>query len=124
MDSPRGLFVPVLKDVAGLSDTERLRRIDDYKIQARETGIARRDLQGATILLSNFRALAGRYATPVVMPPTVAIVGAGRSFDGVIAVGGKAKVRRLLPLCVSADHRAATGGELARFLKALMRAIQ
>lgn len=123
VDSPRGLFVPVLRDVGEQSDRALLRQVEDYKRQARDTGIAREDLQGATILLSNFGALAGRYATPVVMPPTVAIVGAGRTYDGVIAVDGKPAVRPLLPLSVSADHRAVTGGELARFLKALMESL-
>ncbi|WP_237059785.1 dihydrolipoamide acetyltransferase family protein [Microbulbifer sediminum] len=123
VDSPRGLFVPVLRDVVNCTDNDLLRRIEDYKEQARDTGIAREDLQGSTILLSNFGALGGRYATPVVMPPTVAIVGAGRTHEGVVAVGGKAAVRPLLPLSVSADHRAVTGGELARFLQALVRAL-
>ncbi|MBB3061568.1 dihydrolipoamide acetyltransferase family protein [Microbulbifer rhizosphaerae] len=123
VDSPRGLYVPVLRDVAARSDEELLEQIEDYKEQARETGIAREDLQGATILLSNFGGMAGRYATPVVLPPTVAILGAGRVFQGVVAVDDKPAVRSLLPLSVSADHRAVTGGELARFLKALMRAL-
>lgn len=123
VDSPRGLFVPVLNDIANRSDKELLEQVEDYKRRARNTGIAREDLQGATILLSNFGALAGRYATPVVMPPTVAIVGAGRSYDGVVAVDGKPAVRPLLPLSISTDHRAVTGGELARFLKALMAAL-
>lgn len=123
VDSPRGLFVPVLKDTANRSDEELLEQVEDYKRRARDTGIAREDLRDATILLSNFGALAGRYATPVVMPPTVAIVGAGRSYDGVVAVDGKPVVRPLMPLSISADHRAVTGGELARFLKALMAAL-
>lgn len=120
VDSPRGLFVPVLRDVAARSDEELQQQIEDYKEQARERGIAQRNLQGGTLLLSNFGAMGGRYATPVVLPPTVAIVGAGRTFDGVVAVDGKPTVRPLLPLSISADHRAVTGGELARFLKAMM----
>ncbi|MFI2811121.1 dihydrolipoamide acetyltransferase family protein [Microbulbifer zhoushanensis] len=123
VDSPRGLFVPVLRDVANCSDADLQQQIGEYKDQARETGIAREDLQGGTILLSNFGALGGRYATPVVMPPTVAIVGAGRTYQGVVAVDGKPAARPLLPLSVSADHRAVTGGELARFLQALVNAL-
>ncbi|WP_346838242.1 dihydrolipoamide acetyltransferase family protein [Microbulbifer sp. SAOS-129_SWC] len=123
VDSPRGLFVPVLKDVASHADSDLLQQIGSYKRQAHESGIARDDLQGASILLSNFGGMAGRYATPVVMPPTVAIVGAGRTFDAVVPLDGKPAVRPQLPLSVSADHRAVTGGELARFLKALMQAL-
>ena len=123
VDSPKGLYVPVLRDVASRSDTDLLDAIEDYKEQARAGGIAQADLQGATILLSNFGSLAGRFATPVVLPPTVAIVAAGRTYDGVIAADGTAVVRPLLPLSVSADHRAVTGGELARFLRALLKAL-
>nr|WP_255771925.1 dihydrolipoamide acetyltransferase family protein [Microbulbifer guangxiensis] len=123
VDSPRGLFVPVLRDVGASTDEKLLQQIDTYKRQARETGINREDLQGATILLSNFGALAGRFATPVVMPPTVAIVGAGRTVESVVPVDGEPAVRPLLPLSVSADHRAVTGGELARFLAALGTAL-
>lgn len=123
VDSPRGLYVPVLKDVAARDDEELLAQIETYKTQASETGIAQADLQGASILLSNFGGLAGRHATPVVLPPSVAILGAGRVFEAVLPVKGKPAVRPVLPLSVSADHRAVTGGELARFLKALMQAL-
>ena len=123
VDSPKGLYVPVLRDVAALSDADLLQRIEDYKQQARGGGIAQADLQGATVLLSNFGSMAGRFATPVVLPPTVAIVAAGRTYDGVVAKSGAAVVRPLLPLSISADHRAVTGGELARFLKALLQAL-
>ncbi|WP_193163331.1 dihydrolipoamide acetyltransferase family protein [Microbulbifer hainanensis] len=123
VDSPRGLFVPVLKDVASRDDGDLLEQVEAFKWQASESGIAQEDLKGATILLSNFGGMAGRFATPVVMPPTVAIVGAGRTYDGVIGVDGEPAVRPLLPLSISADHRAVTGGELARFLKVMMEAL-
>ncbi|WP_299583979.1 dihydrolipoamide acetyltransferase family protein [uncultured Microbulbifer sp.] len=123
VDSPRGLYVPVLRDVAGHTDEALLAQVADYKHQARETGIAQSDLQGATILLSNFGAIAGRYATPVVLPPTVAIVGAGRVCQGVVVIDRWPAMRPLLPLSISADHRAVTGGELARFLRAMLHAL-
>ncbi|MFC6981651.1 2-oxo acid dehydrogenase subunit E2 [Microbulbifer taiwanensis] len=97
VDSPRGLLVPVLRDVAARSDGALLQQIEDYKEQAHTRGIAQSDLRGGSILLSNFGALAGRYATPVVLPPMVAIIGAGRTFEGVVAVDGKPAVRALLP---------------------------
>ncbi|MCO1335316.1 2-oxo acid dehydrogenase subunit E2 [Microbulbifer sp. OS29] len=123
VDSPRGLFVPVLKDVGLRSDEDLVQQVADFKYQARETGIAQSDLQGASILLSNFGSIAGRYATPVVMPPTVAIVGAGRVCQGVVVVNRWPALRPLLPLSISADHRAVTGGELARFLKAMLESL-
>ena len=119
VDARKGLFVPVLKDVGAHSDDALLASIARFKRQASEGAIPQQDLQGATIHLSNFGSLAGRFATPVVVPPLVCIVGAGRSHKAVLPHKGKARVRKLLPLSVTADHRAVTGGELARFLKAL-----
>jgi 2-oxoisovalerate dehydrogenase E2 component (dihydrolipoyl transacylase) len=75
------------------------------------------ELRGATITLSNFGTLGGRHAALVVVPPQLAIVGAGRIVPRVIAVAGQPAVRRLLPLSLTFDHRAVTGGEAARFLK-------
>ncbi|GAA5524648.1 dihydrolipoyllysine-residue acetyltransferase component of pyruvate dehydrogenase complex [Microbulbifer aestuariivivens] len=123
VDSPRGLFVPVLRNVSAHSDEELRQQIAAFKRGAQERGIDRADLQGASILLSNFGALGGCFATPVVMPPTVAIVGAGRVIESVVPVAGRPAIRPMLPLSVSADHRAVTGGELARFLAALQRAL-
>jgi pyruvate dehydrogenase E2 component (dihydrolipoamide acetyltransferase) len=49
----------------------------------------------------------------------VAILGAGRAYDAVLAVDGQPAVRRVLPLSLSFDHRVVTGGEAARFLLAV-----
>ncbi|MBN8429585.1 2-oxo acid dehydrogenase subunit E2 [Microbulbifer salipaludis] len=119
VDAAKGLFVPVLRDVGAQTETALLDSITRFKQQASEGAIPQKDLQGATIHLSNFGSLAGRFATPVVVPPLVCIVGAGRAHKAVLPHKGKARVRKLLPLSITADHRAVTGGELARFLKAL-----
>ncbi|WP_406828587.1 dihydrolipoamide acetyltransferase family protein [Microbulbifer sp. ARAS458-1] len=119
VDAPKGLFVPVIKDVGALGEEKLLETIARFKQQANEGAIPQQDLQGATIHLSNFGSLAGRFATPVVVPPLVCIVGAGRAHKAVLPHKGKARGRKLLPLSITADHRAVTGGELARFLKAV-----
>ncbi|QKX18949.1 dihydrolipoamide acetyltransferase family protein [Microbulbifer sp. YPW1] len=124
VDAPKGLFVPVLQDVGAQSDEAILETITRFKQQAGEGAIPQIDLQGATIHLSNFGSLAGRFATPIVVPPLVCIVGAGRAHKAVLPHKGKARVRKLLPLSITADHRAVTGGELARFLKALKKYLE
>ncbi|WP_226664032.1 dihydrolipoamide acetyltransferase family protein [Microbulbifer aggregans] len=124
VDAPKGLFVPVLRDIDALSDAALAEQITRFKQLASEGAIPQPELQGATIHLSNFGSLGGRFATPIVVPPLVCIVGAGRSHEVVMPFEGKARVRRLLPLSISADHRAVTGGELARFLEALKQHLQ
>ena len=58
--------------------------------------------------------IGARYAAPILMPPTVAILGAGRIRDQVVAVEGQPAVHRLLPLSLTFDHRAVPGGVAAR----------
>jgi pyruvate dehydrogenase E2 component (dihydrolipoamide acetyltransferase) len=124
VDTEHGLYVPVVKDVAHQDDSSLRKTIDRFKQHAQDRSFPQADLQGATIMLSNFGTLAGRYANPIIVPPMVAIVGVGRARDGVVAENGKAVVHRILPLAISTDHRLITGGEMARFLKVLIDTLQ
>jgi 2-oxoisovalerate dehydrogenase E2 component (dihydrolipoyl transacylase) len=120
VDTPEGLFVPVLRD-CGNRDSEDLRRgLNNMRADVKARKIPAEELRGNTISLSNFGMIGGRYAAPIVMPPTVAIVGAGRMRDGVVAANGVPAIHRLLPLSVTFDHRAVTGGEAGRFLAAVI----
>ena len=120
VDSEHGLFVPVLRNSESLSDDALKSRITELIKQTRNRTIAASELRGQTITLSNFGAIGGRYASPVVLPPTVAIVGAGRSRDEVVARNDKAVIRRMLPLSLNFDHRCVTGGEATRFMNAMI----
>ena len=65
--------------------------------------------------------IAGRYATPIVVPPMVAILGCGKIREVVAPFQGKITIRRILPLSLTFDHRAVTGGEATRFLAAVIK---
>lgn len=120
VDTDEGLFVPVLRN-ADMLDGHGIRTgIQRLRAQVGDRSIASSELSGATISLSNFGMFAGRYATPVVVPPAVAIVGAGRTRHQLVPVMGGIETHKLLPISLSFDHRAATGGEAARFLRALL----
>lgn len=120
VDTDDGLFVPVLRN-ADMLDGHGIRTgIQRLRAQVGDRSIAPSELSGATISLSNFGMFAGRYATPVVVPPAVAIVGAGRARHQLVPVMGGIETHKLLPISLSFDHRAATGGEGARFLRALL----
>ena len=120
VDTPDGLFVPALRN-ADMLDAQGVRAgIDRLRQQVEDRSIPPGELTGYTISLSNFGMFAGRYATPVVVPPCVAIVGAGRLSHDVVAVMGGIEVHRRLPISLTFDHRACTGGEAARFLRALL----
>lgn len=124
VDTPHGLFVPVLKDVGNKSNAELREKINQFKINAKEKTFSRDDLQGATISLSNVGTIAGRYATPAIIPPMVAIVAFGKLRDEVVAFEGKPAVHPRLPVSLTFDHRLITGGEAARFLGALIESLE
>ena len=120
VDTDDGLFVPALRN-ADMLDANGVRgAIQRLRTQVEDRSIPASELSGYTISLSNFGMFAGRYATPVVVPPCVAIVGAGKLSHDVVAVIGGIEVHRRMPISLTFDHRAATGGEAARFLKALL----
>ena len=77
-------------------------------------------MRGATFVLSNFGTFAGRYATPIIVPPTVAILGVGRMYEQPAIKHGQLVAQKCLPLSLTIDHRAVTGGEASRFLAALI----
>jgi len=89
------------------------------RADARARAIPPEELRGATITLSNFGMIGGRFASLVVVPPQVAIVGSGRAGPRVTVHRDEVAVRRILPLSLTFDHRVVTGGEAARFLVAL-----
>ena len=120
VDTDDGLFVPALRN-ADMLDANGVRAaIKRLRTQVEDRSIPSSELSGYTISLSNFGMFAGRYATPVVVPPCVAIIGAGKLSHDVVAVMGGIEVHRRLPISLTFDHRACTGGEAARFLAALL----
>jgi pyruvate dehydrogenase E2 component (dihydrolipoamide acetyltransferase) len=124
VDTTEGLFVPVIKQVESKSDHELRSIIENYKTTVRSRSIASTDMQGATITLSNFGMIAGCYATPIITPPTVAILGCGRSREVAMPRQGAIVIGRILPLSLTFDHRAVTGGEATRFLGAIIKYLQ
>ena len=115
-----GLFVPVMRDVGGRSPEDLAAGIARLKAAVRARSIPPEALRGQTITLSNFGSVGGRHAALVVVPPQVAILGAGRVAPRVVAAGSEPRVHRVLPLSLTFDHRAVTGAEAARFLRAVV----
>ncbi|ANB16897.1 dihydrolipoamide acetyltransferase family protein [Dokdonella koreensis] len=120
VDTDDGLFVPALRNADALDPTGLRTAINRLRTQVEDRSIPSSELSGYTISLSNFGVFAGRYATPVVVPPCVAIVAAGKGRHQMTPVMGGFESHRVIPLSLTFDHRAATGGEAARFLKAML----
>lgn len=120
VDTADGLFVPVLRDVANRDPADLRRGLERMRADVLARTIPAEEMRGASITLSNFGMIGAKYAAPVVVPPTVAILGAGRIAEQVVAVAGAPAVHRLLPLSLTFDHRVVNGGEAARFLNAVI----
>ncbi|MDH3714512.1 MAG: 2-oxo acid dehydrogenase subunit E2 [Gammaproteobacteria bacterium] len=120
VDTDDGLFVPVLRDIAGRSAEDLREALNRIRSDVEARSIPPEEMRGYSITLTNYGTIAGRYAAPIVVPPTVAIVGAGRIRDDVVAAAGTPAVHRVLPLSLTFDHRAVTGGEAGRFLNAVI----
>jgi pyruvate dehydrogenase E2 component (dihydrolipoamide acetyltransferase) len=119
VDTEGGLIVPVLRNVAARSVSDLRAGLDRLRADSIARSIPPEELRGATITLSNFGMIGGRFANLIIVPSQVAIIGAGRISQRAVAHRGQPAVRRVLPLSLTFDHRIVTGGEAARFLVAL-----
>jgi pyruvate dehydrogenase E2 component (dihydrolipoamide acetyltransferase) len=118
IDHPDGLFVPVLRDVGGAGPARWREQINAAKAGIANRSLPAGELRGATVTLSNFGTIAGEHAALIVAPPQVAIIGAGRINHQPARAPTGISMHRMLPLSLTFDHRAITGGDAARFLRA------
>ncbi len=124
IDSPDGLYVPVIHHADQKNASQIRARVEELRHKVSSKSLKPDDQQGATLTLSNFGSITGRYATPVVSPPQVAILGTGRFRDELKMGENGIFKHKLLPLSLTFDHRACTGGEAARFLAAIIQDLE
>lgn len=124
VDTDDGLIVPVLRHAEHLNLAQISEELTRLTTMARTRRSTPDVLRGGTISLSNFGVLGGMFASLVVVPPQVAILGAGRIRQQLVSVDGRLSTARMLPLSVTFDHRVVSGGEAARFLAAVKAALE
>lgn len=124
VDTEDGLFVPTMRNCESLTPQQVREEMNVIKDQVKNRSIPPESMKDYTLMLSNFGVYAGRYATPVITPPCVAIVAAGKLRHEVVPVMGGMEAHRTIPLSLTFDHRAVTGGEAARFLAAMIKDLQ
>lgn len=124
METDDGLFAPVLRNAGARSDDDLRAGLDAMKRDVAARTIPLAELRGQTITLSNFGMLGGVHAMLVIVPPQVAILGAGRIHSAPRAANGSIRIARILPLSLTFDHRAVTGAEAIRFLTAVIAELE
>ena len=92
------------------------KKIDEFKQKAKQHQFSPMDLLDATLILSNIGIFGASFATPLMMPPMVAIVAMGRVKEQPCVVNGEIVAHPLLPISISVDHRFLSGAEAALFL--------
>ncbi|MEE9451526.1 MAG: dihydrolipoamide acetyltransferase family protein [Gammaproteobacteria bacterium] len=124
IDTAEGLFVPVIHEAEKKSAAQLRKTINELKVSVSERNIEQEKLHGATITLSNFGKFAGRYASPIIVPPTVAILAVGKIHQQAVVTKDKIAAHTIMPLSLTFDHRVASGGEACRFLGVIIEALQ
>jgi len=114
-DTPNGLVVPVIKDADKKGVLQISQEMGELAKKAREGKIAPADMQGASFTISSLGGIGGRYFTPIINAPEVAILGVCKSQMEPVWDGKAFQPRLMLPLSLSWDHRVIDGAAAARF---------
>jgi pyruvate dehydrogenase E2 component (dihydrolipoamide acetyltransferase) len=114
---PDGLVVPVLRHAEHLSTLQIQQQLTRLSELARSRQLAPAELSGSTFTITNYGSFRGHSGTPIINPPESAILGCGMIEDQPLAHKGKLKLRPVLPLALSFDHRLHDGAGAARFLE-------
>jgi pyruvate/2-oxoglutarate dehydrogenase complex dihydrolipoamide acyltransferase (E2) component len=114
--SPQGLVVPVVHDAQARSLRALGEEINRLTSLARAGGLPPEEISGATFTLTNYGTEGGRFATPIVRPPQVAIFGCGAIRVRPVVDGDAVLAAPALPLALSADHRVIDGHDATTFL--------
>jgi pyruvate dehydrogenase E2 component (dihydrolipoamide acetyltransferase) len=123
-DTDSGLMVPVIRDCDGLGVLEIGRHITHAAESARSRTASRESLMGSTFTISNVGSHAGRFATPIINYPEVAILAVGRARPAPVIRGGGIFVGNLLPLSLACDHRVVDGATAALALAEIIKLLQ
>ncbi len=116
VDTPDGLMVAVLSDVDKKTILEIAVELQELSEKARERKITLKELKGSTFTITNYGSFGGRYSTPIINYPDIAILGTGRITERPWIHGGKIVPRMILPLSLTFDHRVVDGIEASTFL--------
>ena len=120
METPHGLIVATIFNAGNLSLDEVREEVARLKKAGADRTLKPEEVRGYTITLSNIAGGSSRYATPLMVPPTVGILGSGAAREQVVAVNGEIAIRRMLPLSLTFDHRCVAGADASRFLGAVV----
>ena len=124
VSSPRGLVVPILRDVDQMNLADIEKKIAEFGVKAREGKLSIEDLTGGTFSISNGGVFGSMLSTPIINPPQSAILGIHATKDRAVVENGQVVVRPINYLALSYDHRIIDGREAVLGLVAMKDALE
>jgi len=118
-DTPKGLLVPVIRDVDQKDVMSIATDLGELSAKGREGKLTAEQMQGGTFTVSSLGGIGGTHFTPIINPPEVAILGVGRSTTRPVYRDGELLPRLILPISLSYDHRVIDGATGVRFTTCL-----
>lgn len=122
--SPRGLVVPIVRDVDKLSYAEIEAKISEYGQQAKDGTLSIDDLSGGTFTISNGGVFGSMLSTPILNPPQSAILGMHKTQERPVVENGEIVIRPMMYLALSYDHRIVDGREAVLFLVTIKESLE
>lgn len=116
VSTPKGLTVPVIRNVESLSLADIEKAVIDLATKARNNKLGIEDLQGGTFTITNGGVFGSMLSTPIINLPQSAILGMHNIIERPIAVNGKVEIRPMMYIALSYDHRIVDGRESVSFL--------
>jgi len=122
--SPRGLVVPILRDVDQMNLAEIEKKVAQFGAKARDGKLSMEDLTGGTFSISNGGTFGSMLSTPIINPPQSAILGIHATKDRAVVEEGQIVIRPMNYLALSYDHRIIDGREAVLGLVAMKEALE
>jgi 2-oxoglutarate dehydrogenase E2 component (dihydrolipoamide succinyltransferase) len=116
VSSERGLVVPILRNTEGMSLLEVESAIRDYALKARDNKLSIDEMTGGTFTITNGGVFGSMLSTPILNPPQSAILGMHNIVERPVAINGEVKIRPIMYVALSYDHRIIDGKEAVSFL--------
>ncbi|CAH8498645.1 unnamed protein product [Schistosoma intercalatum] len=122
--TPKGLVVPVLRNVEKMNYADIERGINDLGVKARDGKLAVEDMDGGTFTISNGGVFGSLFGTPIINPPQSAILGLYGVFDRPVARNGQVVIRPMMYVALTYDHRLIDGREAVTFLRKIKEFVE
>lgn len=124
VSSPRGLVVPILRDVDAMSFADVEKAIAEFGKKARDAKLTIEELTGGTFSITNGGIFGSMMSTPILNPPQSAILGMHNIVERPVAENGQVVIRPIMYVALSYDHRIIDGRDAVQFLVAVKKAIE